>query len=85
MGKAHTGLADDLLNFQYDPVACAVALGWPGAVLDDMHLRTIVHNGQLRFEQDPGGRPTRVLVDVDGAALNEVWLTAVERAARRGA
>ncbi|HEY2176928.1 MAG TPA: nucleoside hydrolase [Mycobacteriales bacterium] len=85
MGKAHTGLADDLLNFQYDPVACAVALGWPGAVLDDMHLRTIVDNGQLRFEQDPGGRPTRVLVDVDGAALNEVWLTAVERAARRGA
>lgn len=85
MGKAHTGLPDDLLNFQYDPVACAVALGWPGAVIDDMRLRATVDEGLLRFDQDPDGRPTRVLVDVDGEDFREVWLTAVERVARRGA
>ena len=33
LGREHAGLPDDLLNFQYDPVACAVALGWSGARL----------------------------------------------------
>jgi inosine-uridine nucleoside N-ribohydrolase len=32
LGRAHSGLPDDVLNFQYDPVACAVALGWSGTV-----------------------------------------------------
>lgn len=27
LGPAHAGLPDDLLNFHYDPVACALALG----------------------------------------------------------
>ena len=31
VGAEHPGLPDDLLNFQYDPLACAVAAGWDGA------------------------------------------------------
>ncbi|MDQ3590144.1 MAG: hypothetical protein M3392_07885 [Actinomycetota bacterium] len=31
VGGGHPGLPDDLLNFQYDPLACAVAAGWDGA------------------------------------------------------
>jgi purine nucleosidase len=31
LARAHAGLPNDLLNFQYDPVACAVAVGWRGA------------------------------------------------------
>jgi hypothetical protein len=27
LGRRHAGLPDGLLNFRYDPVACAVALG----------------------------------------------------------
>ena len=30
LGRAHTALPDDLLNFHYDPVACAVAVGLAG-------------------------------------------------------
>ena len=30
LGRAHAALPDDLVNFHYDPVACAVALGWRG-------------------------------------------------------
>ncbi len=82
MGAAHTSLPDDLLNFQYDPVACAVALGWPGATVEDMTLRTSMDGDLLRFEPDPAGRPARVLTDVDGVRFGETWLAAVEHAGR---
>jgi inosine-uridine nucleoside N-ribohydrolase len=85
LARANPGLPGDLLNFHYDPVTCAVALGWPGAVVEEMRLRAIVEGGVLRFEPSPDGRPIRVLVDVDGPAFTETWLAAVEAAQRRQA
>jgi inosine-uridine nucleoside N-ribohydrolase len=85
LGRAHAGLPNDLLNFHYDPVTCAVALGWPGATIETMRLRPEPVEGGLRFRLDPDGRPIRIVVDVDGEAFREVWLAAVETAARRAA
>jgi purine nucleosidase len=82
LGRAHAGLPDDLLNFHYDPVACAVAAGWPGAAVDEMRLRPVVEDGVLRFQPEPAGRLTRVLVDLDGPGFSETWLSAVEAAQR---
>ena len=82
LGRAHAGLPDDLLNFHYDPVACAVAAGWSGAVIEEMRLIPVLHGDVLRFQPDREGRPTRVVVDVDGAAFAELWLSAVEAAQR---
>jgi purine nucleosidase len=82
LGRAHAGLPDDLLNFHYDPVACAVALGWSGVVVEEMRLRPILDGEALRFQTDPRGRPTRVVVDVDGPSFTETWLAAVEAARR---
>jgi inosine-uridine nucleoside N-ribohydrolase len=75
MGRAHAGLPDDLLNFQYDPVAVAVALGWPGAVLEEMPLSPVAAGDLLRFERRPDGRRTRVVVDLDGPGFGEMWLS----------
>ena len=80
LGPAHDGLPDDLLNFHYDPVACAVAAGWPGAVVDEVGLSAVVEGGVLYWRQGPDGRSTRVLTEVDGPAFTEAWLAAVERA-----
>lgn len=44
-GRAHTGLPDHLLNVQHDPVAGAVALGWPDAVVEQTPLSTTVDDG----------------------------------------
>jgi hypothetical protein len=82
LGREHPGLPDDLLNFQYDPVACAVALGWSGAAVTDMRLRPLHRDGVLSFQAHAEGRPTRVVIDVDGAAFREAWISAVEGAAR---
>jgi len=80
LGRAYAGLPDDLLNFHYDPVACAVAAGWSGAVVEEMRLTPALDGGVLRFQPDLEGLPTRVVVDVDGASFAQVWLAAVEAA-----
>lgn len=82
LGCAHAGLPDDLLNFHYDPVACAVALGWSGAAVETIPLQPVLDDGVLRFQPDEAGRPTRVVFDLDGPNFTETWLTAVEVAQR---
>lgn len=83
LGRAHVGLPDDLVNFQCDPVAVAVSLGWLGAVVEEMSLRPLVDNDVLRFEPDDDGKRIRVIVDIDGTGFAESWITSVE-AAQRG-
>ena len=68
-----------VLNYQYDPVACAVAVGWPGARIDEMRVRPVFDGDVLRFEPGDEGHPVRVVTEVDGDAFAEVWLSAVER------
>jgi purine nucleosidase len=82
LARAYPGLPGDLLNFQYDAVACAVALGWSGAVIEETRLSAVLEGDVLRFEPDEGGRLMQVVVDVDAASFNERWLTAVEAAGR---
>jgi purine nucleosidase len=82
LSRAHRALPDDLLNFHYDPVACAVALGWTGATVEEMRLRPILEGETLRFQLDPTGRLMRVVADLDGERFSEEWLSAVEAAPR---
>lgn len=82
LGRTHAGLPDDLINLHWDPVACAVALGWPGATVETMRLRPVREGQLLRFRPTPDGRPTRVIVDINGTAFGETWLAAVETGQR---
>ncbi len=72
-------LPDDLLNFQYDPAACAVALGWPGATVEQTAVR-LRSDGALG--RDPTGYPLSLVTAIDGAAFNGHWLDTVESLAR---
>jgi purine nucleosidase len=80
LGLAHAGLPGDLLNFHHDPLACAVALGWPGATAVSLALRPVWSEGALRFEPADDGQVAGVVLDVDGPGFTETWLAAVERA-----
>jgi hypothetical protein len=67
-----------LLNFHFDPLTAAVAVGWREAVIEEHTLSPVVRDGITRFE--PGeGRPVHVVVNADGDAFTDVWLEAVER------
>ena len=68
------GLPDDLINFQHDPLACAVALGWDGVTTENTHVRTELRDGWLYEQVDASGREMRVVTAVDGVRFNEFWL-----------
>ena len=77
MGRENPELPDDLLNFHYDPLACAVAVGWGGAQVEELELAAREEDGVLAFPEEPGGRKTRVVTAVDGSRFEEEWLQAV--------
>jgi hypothetical protein len=79
VAHAHVGLPDDLLNFQYDAVACAVAAGWSGATIETMRVSAVRDDRVVRFEPDESGRPTRVVVDIDVSDFVSCWFEAIER------
>jgi inosine-uridine nucleoside N-ribohydrolase len=80
LGRSWPGLPDDLLNFHHDPLACAVALGWDGATVEQVPTRLEVREARLVMTRQAGGLPLRVVTAVDGPAFAEAWLAAVERA-----
>jgi hypothetical protein len=80
LGTAHDALPDDLLNFQYDPLACAVAAGWDAVTIEELPVLHRLSEGLLRMSVEDGALPLRVVTDVDAAAFDEAWLGAVLRA-----
>jgi hypothetical protein len=81
--SSYPALPDDLLNFQYDPLACAVAAGWPGATMRTMGIDLSFEDRLLRMREDDRAPRLRVVTDVDGEGFNAAWLDAVERASAR--
>jgi inosine-uridine nucleoside N-ribohydrolase len=83
--EQHPALPHDLLNFQYDPLACAVACGWDGATIEVMSLRPELIGPRLRLPVvEDDGIPTRVVTGVDGERLARDWTQAVVRASSGG-
>lgn len=72
-----TDLPDDFINHLYDPLACAVALGWDGAEIEELPLWVGVEDGLVCQRNDPEGIPSRVVTRVDGSAFDTLWLDTV--------
>jgi inosine-uridine nucleoside N-ribohydrolase len=80
-GRTCPGLPDDTINFQHDPLACAVALGWRDRVeIAELPLVTEVEDGWVRQRVEEGGRPTRIVTRVDGRKFGALWLRTVTAA-----
>jgi purine nucleosidase len=78
IGLKYDMLPDDLINFQHDSLACAIALGWSqGVEISELPLKFEAKDGWLREIVDEGGRATRVVTRIDGKAFNEFWLRTV--------
>jgi purine nucleosidase len=74
----YAGLPHDFINYQHDPLACAVALGWDeGVRVEELPLKTSIEDGWLAQRVEEGGRPTKVVTRVDGRAFDDLWLRAV--------
>jgi purine nucleosidase len=76
-GKTCANLPDDTINFQHDPLTCAIALGWrDGVLIEETPLRTIVED-KLLFTVHDEGKPTKVVTKIDGNRFNKFWLDIV--------
>jgi inosine-uridine nucleoside N-ribohydrolase len=79
-GQTCKGLPEDIINFQHDPLACAIALGWnEGVEISDIPLKLEIKDGWLCQRVDDSGKPTRVVTRVNGGKFNEFWLHTVAR------
>ena len=83
LAAEHVGLPDDLLVFLHDPLACAVAVGWPGVRLEERALRVETAGRGLRLVPGEAGRPVRVVAEVDAEGFADRWLTATVASAGR--
>jgi inosine-uridine nucleoside N-ribohydrolase len=77
LAAANPGLPADLLNFQHDPLACAVAIGWDCTAIEELPLQVAERNGALLFERMPGAKPLRVVTGVHAEAFQSRWLETV--------
>ncbi len=77
-GETCEGLPQDIINFQHDPLACAIALGWDdGVEISEIPLRLELRDGWLHENIDATGRPTKVVTRIDGNKFNEFWVNQV--------
>jgi inosine-uridine nucleoside N-ribohydrolase len=83
LARRFEGLPDDLLNFQHDPLACAVAAGWDGAVIEHTPTALEVRDRRLWMIPRADAPALRVVTAVDAPRFEEAWLEAVERASSR--
>lgn len=84
LAAEHDGLADDLVNFHWDPVTAAIATGWAEAEITTRRLRSFTDAaGVWRTVEDPDGREAQVVDRVDGDSFAEWWTDAVDAAHKR--
>jgi inosine-uridine nucleoside N-ribohydrolase len=80
-GQTCAGLHDDLINFQHDPLACAIASGWDqGVEINEFPLQSEIRDGWLWQSIVDDGKLTRVVTRADGDKFSEFWLDLVTKA-----
>jgi purine nucleosidase len=74
-GATCSGLPRDIINFQHDPLTCAIATGWrEGVEIETVPLKVEIRDGWLYEIPASDGIPMRVVTKVDGNAFNEYWV-----------
>jgi inosine-uridine nucleoside N-ribohydrolase len=70
-----SGVPADMINFLYDPVACAIATGWrTGVAVQTLSVVSDMREGCLIQRVATGGKRLPVVVGLDGVALEEEWV-----------
>ncbi len=77
-GETCEGLPADIINFQHDPLACSIALGWDeGVEIKELPLIVEEKDGWLTERIHPSGKPVRVVTKVDGVRFSQFWIYAI--------
>jgi inosine-uridine nucleoside N-ribohydrolase len=75
IGETCPGLPRDIINFQHDPLACAIATGWDTGVEFEEGALVVEEKGGWLVERFAAwGKPARVVTKIDAEAFNRYWL-----------
>jgi inosine-uridine nucleoside N-ribohydrolase len=78
LGGTYAGIPADTINFLYDPLAVAIALGWrQGVQIDPLPLAWERRDGVLHLRVAADGRRMPVVRAVDGPHFSAEWLRRV--------
>lgn len=80
---AFPALPEDLLNFHYDPLACAVALDWEGVTAKSVPTDLEIRDQRLWMTQRRGAASLTMITDVEAARFEDAWLEAVVSASAK--
>ncbi len=79
-GKTCSGLPKDHINFQHDPLTCAIALGYrDGIEIKEIPLILEEKNGLLYEIIDNKGKVFKVVTKIDGPKFNKFWFDQVTK------
>lgn len=82
-GKTCDKLPNDIINFQHDPLCCAIALGWgDGVEISHVPLKTELIDGLLHRKIDVDGKPTQVVTKIDGERFSQFWVDTIASVAQ---
>lgn len=77
-GKTCKRLPSDIINFQHDPLACAVALGFSKSIeIQEIPLVIEEKDGWIHERIDNTGTIMKVVTKVDGPYFSDLWLDVV--------
>lgn len=77
-GKTCSKLPADIINFQHDPLATAIALGWTDEVeFKELPLNFTMKDTWLKETIAPGHKTYRVVTKIDGEKFSNFWLEKV--------
>lgn len=77
-GKLCEKLPNDLINFQHDPLACAVAVGFRNGIeITKKPLLIEEKNGFIVEKVSVFGKPYNIVTKVDAALFEKYWLDTV--------
>ncbi len=79
-GATCARVPDDIVNFQHDPLACAIAAGWnEGVEIEELPIVVDEQDGWLRERVDKSGRKMKVVTKIDGPRFSDFWLSLVAK------
>lgn len=79
-GRPCKALPEDFINFQHDPLTCAIAIGWnEGIEIKDIPLVIEEKDNWLHERIDESGKLTKVVTKIDGPRFSEFWVDRITK------
>jgi hypothetical protein len=79
--RSASRVPSDIINFLYDPVACAIGAGWrDGVRIETLRVVWEICEDQLIQRVDSDGKALPVVTGLDGLALEAEWVRRVSGA-----